>query len=562
MDNTENDYKPPIDQAEIEILENEHEQASSSNCHEYEFQGTSPQTDKSYISDSVENSYQILVSSSESLSETPQKPNQFQPVPTVEQSDNITESGSDSGVENTHEENVNQTTTPTSNNIFYRIIRSIKNIPSSMWQCVQLGIAFYFVFVGYSPTQNILATIHPDDAAIVLGIVYASFSIGSLIAPIIVKKMGLLKALSLAAFTYAMFVYCAIEKLNFLFIPAGAVVGIGAGLLWTSQGVYLNRICPNESELGKYSGVFMAIFTMGGITGNAIVGTMTTTKALSVTYILIILGSSSLFGCFIIMFLRQAHAKVQKPPSTLLKTIKGIKTTFLDRKFHFIIPLGLLQGQSQAYFYITLPNMIGLERIGYMMVIFGVVSVVGSFCWGRLIDRYGKEIAAKILASLVCVSIGISLVVVFFDTIFMFYILMAINSSYDSLQTILLFNIISTTFPDSPYGFAASRVFQALFTAIGFFTFKYLPFFFILGWLGVIALLMTCSVLYLLRGIKSGKWKVAPPDEEEDEKENSMDTFNEKEQKDLEYQQSTYSHDSGYSSEATELDTTYRSKRI
>lgn len=56
---------------------------------------------------------------------------------------------------------------------------------------------------------------------------------------------------------------------NAFVIAAGAILGIGAGLLWTAQGS-LMLAYPTEGNKGKFIGVFWTIFNMGGVVGAAV----------------------------------------------------------------------------------------------------------------------------------------------------------------------------------------------------------------------------------------------------------------------------------------------------
>ena len=52
-------------------------------------------------------------------------------------------------------------------------------------------------------------------------------------------------------------------------IASGAILGIGAGLLWTAQGS-LMLAYPTENNKGKFIAIFWSIFNMGGVVGAAV----------------------------------------------------------------------------------------------------------------------------------------------------------------------------------------------------------------------------------------------------------------------------------------------------
>lgn len=52
-------------------------------------------------------------------------------------------------------------------------------------------------------------------------------------------------------------------------IASGAILGIGAGLLWTAQGS-LMLAYPTENNKGKFIAIFWSIFNLGGVVGAAV----------------------------------------------------------------------------------------------------------------------------------------------------------------------------------------------------------------------------------------------------------------------------------------------------
>jgi len=52
-------------------------------------------------------------------------------------------------------------------------------------------------------------------------------------------------------------------------IASGAILGIGAGFLWTAQGS-LMLAYPTENNKGKFIAIFWSIFNLGGVVGAAV----------------------------------------------------------------------------------------------------------------------------------------------------------------------------------------------------------------------------------------------------------------------------------------------------
>ncbi|KAK5581446.1 hypothetical protein RB653_001479 [Dictyostelium firmibasis] len=392
--------------------------------------------------------------------------------------------------------------------IISRIYYFFKDQPSSLYNTVHCAIGFLFIFFGYSPTQSLITNLHQNNGSIGLALLYFSFAIGCFIAPVVLKKIGLIKSLTIAGITYGIFIFCSITGvavLEGLFLPASILIGFGAGLLWTSQPVYVSRNAPTEKELGLYSGMFQTIYSIGSIVGNAISGTLQN-EDVNPTIILSILGSSTFFGCIILAFLRRVDPIVPTPRKTLSKTFTGAFMIFKDRKFLFLIPLLIVQGQSQSYFYETFNGIIGLDRVGFISVTMGIVSVIGSSIWGRVHDKVksGKKLLAIIMGILYLISLTLLSFANYFDQIPMFYVIAAINGMFDSLQTILIFVTIASLYPnDNVSAFSASRFLMSISTGIAFFVFHYLNFFVVIFW--ILALLIVAQICYhnLLQEIKS-----------------------------------------------------------
>ncbi|KAN0014699.1 hypothetical protein ACTFIU_001017 [Dictyostelium citrinum] len=392
--------------------------------------------------------------------------------------------------------------------IISRVYYFFKDQPSSLYNTIHCAIGFLFIFFGYSPTQSLITNLHESNGSIGLALLYFSFAIGCFIAPLVLKKIGLIKSLTIAGITYAIFIFCSITGvavLEGLFLPASILIGFGAGLLWTSQPVYVSRNAPTEKELGLYSGMFQTIYSMGSIVGNALSGTLQN-QDVNPTIILSILGSTTFCGCILLAFLRRVDPIVPTPRKSFSKTFTGAFMVFKDRKFLLLIPLLIVQGQSQSYFYETFNGIIGLGRIGYISVTMGIVSVIGSSVWGRVHDKLknGKKILALIMGVLYLLSLTLLSCAYYFDEIPMFYVIAAVNGMFDSLQTILIFVTVASLYPnDNVSAFSASRFLMSISTGIAFFVFHYLNFFVVIFW--ILALLVVAQICYhnLLQDIKS-----------------------------------------------------------
>eukprot|EP01133_Synstelium_polycarpum_P015085 gene15085-17859_t len=194
--------------------------------------------------------------------------------------------------------------------------------PTSLWQSVKqtvaplantihLGIAFLFIFMGFSPTQSLLTNIHPNDGSLGLALLYFTFAIGH------------------------------------LFLLASALIGFAAAILWTSQPTYVSRSAPSERELGKYSSVFQALQTGGGICGNGLAGVFSST-GLTETKMLLAFASFTAFGAFLMALLRPVPPKAVERENNIKDTMINVFKCFKDTKIQYVFPLCFLQGQNSV----------------------------------------------------------------------------------------------------------------------------------------------------------------------------------------------------------------------
>lgn len=123
-----------------------------------------------------------------------------------------------------------------------------------------------------------------------LTIVYLTFSINSVFAIKINKKLGTKRTLVASAMTYAMWIGCfilpayryenniktgifsdtALKTLSFI---TAFLLGIGAGPLWVSQAFYLSE-CATHWTKGRYNGLFFCLFKGSNLLSYAITGVM------------------------------------------------------------------------------------------------------------------------------------------------------------------------------------------------------------------------------------------------------------------------------------------------
>jgi len=100
------------------------------------------------------------------------------------------------------------------------------------------------------------------------GILYVLFALSSLVAPSIVNMFGARLSLFIGGSTYALVCFALLLAGGYSFLPVWvvtvcmALVGLGAGILWTAQGM-LTLSYPTAAEKGKYQTTFWVFLNLG-----------------------------------------------------------------------------------------------------------------------------------------------------------------------------------------------------------------------------------------------------------------------------------------------------------
>jgi MFS family permease len=142
-------------------------------------------------------------------------------------------------------------------------------------QAALLGVIFLFVFTAYSTLQGFASQLYgPVLASNVLLTLYAMFTLSCFASPAVCVKLGprttafvgclCYGALCLASLLLALTRGAAWVRP--LCVLAGAVVGVGAALLWTAQGQLL--LCwGGAASMGRTFAVFWGIFNLSAVAG-------------------------------------------------------------------------------------------------------------------------------------------------------------------------------------------------------------------------------------------------------------------------------------------------------
>lgn len=230
---------------------------------------------------------------------------------------------------------------------------------------------------------------------------YTTFAVFGVLGGGIFNLLGPRLTLLAGCSTYVLyagsFLYYNHYKHQLFAIIAGAILGIGAGLLWAAQGAIMTSYPPTQRK-GVYISLFWSIFNMGGVIGGLIpfVLNYNRTTATSVSD-----GTYIAFMCFmgfgaVLSLLILPPTKVVRDDGTRASvvTYKKVSTEaleilklFTNWKMQLIIPAAWASNFFYSYQFNNVNGLLfNLRTKGLNNVFYWGAQMVGSMALGYLLD--------------------------------------------------------------------------------------------------------------------------------------------------------------------------------
>lgn len=106
-----------------------------------------------------------------------------------------------------------------------------------MGATINISCSFFLVLFSFNVTSNFQTSLRGDLGYYALGVIYVFFALSSLCGSFIMSAIGNKWALFVGSFLYAFFPLSNLYPKAWSLILSGILCGMGAGPLWTSQGV-------------------------------------------------------------------------------------------------------------------------------------------------------------------------------------------------------------------------------------------------------------------------------------------------------------------------------------
>ncbi|KAM1232414.1 hypothetical protein ACFX13_042973 [Malus domestica] len=237
-----------------------------------------------------------------------------------------------------------------------------------------------------------------NNASTALYTTFAVFGIlGGGIYNILGPRLTLLSACSTYVLYAGSFLYYNHHKHQAFAVVAGAILGIGAGLLWVGQGAIMTSY-PPPNRKGTYISLFWSIFNMGGVIGGLIPFVLNYHRSEAAS-----VNDATYIGFMIFMSIGTLLTLAILPPSKVVRD-DGTKCTdiqysnvtteaieivklFINWKMLLIVPAAW----SSNFFYTYQFNnvnkiMFNLRTRGFNNVFYWGAQMLGSVVIGHIMD--------------------------------------------------------------------------------------------------------------------------------------------------------------------------------
>ncbi|KAL2509511.1 UNC93-like protein 3 [Forsythia ovata] len=271
--------------------------------------------------------------------------------------------------------------------------------------------AFLLIFLAYGAVQNLESTINTegDLGNISLGILYLSFAVFSVVASLVVRKLGSKNAVILGSTGYWLFIAANLKPNWYTMVPASLFLGFAASIIWVGQGTYLTSTAHSHANdyhlhegavIGKFNGEFWGMFACHQLVGNLITLALLRDgkggKTSGTTLLFVMFLCSSTLGTILMCFLSKRNGKEEELrdssatfSSSVVSLLRTILALLLDIRIILVIPLLAYSGLQQAFVwaeytkYLIKPTL-GERGVGGAMAVYGVFDAICSLTAGRL----------------------------------------------------------------------------------------------------------------------------------------------------------------------------------
>lgn len=244
----------------------------------------------------------------------------------------------------------------------------------------------------------------PGTVSLANAILYLCFAIFGYCGGTFFNLFGPRITCTVGSLTYAFYAICVYLSGNdenwsqSLFLFSAALLGCGAGWLWTAQGAIMLSYPPEEKK-ASYISEFWVIFNIGGLLGGILMFALnfnaeSSSVANPVSYFVFVAIMTC--GSFMALILIVSPSKViredgepvfMQPQQTFLVELRNALLVVNDRNMVFLFPLFFASNFFYPYVFNTQTIQFNIRTRGINSAVFWGSQMVGAVIFGKVVDR-------------------------------------------------------------------------------------------------------------------------------------------------------------------------------
>ncbi|TMS38209.1 hypothetical protein L596_004981 [Steinernema carpocapsae] len=149
---------------------------------------------------------------------------------------------------------------------------------NELWLSFNVGFGFTMTFLGFDMknfieegiihniAEQFPGRMDPHAGYYGLGLSYATFTVASLVSPVIVHRFGSRISLFLSSVIFTVYMAGFIFLNTWVYYAISAAMGIACGIIWTAQGVYISQYTSKQNAI-RNSGIVWAVNCLSFVFG-------------------------------------------------------------------------------------------------------------------------------------------------------------------------------------------------------------------------------------------------------------------------------------------------------
>ncbi|KAJ1911264.1 hypothetical protein H4219_005993 [Mycoemilia scoparia] len=248
---------------------------------------------------------------------------------------------------------------------------------------------------------------------------YVTFIVFGLLGGGFVNLFGPRWTIFASGFTYALysgsFIYYNHSSNGAFAITAGAILGIGAGILWAAQGMIMISY-PNEGEKGRFIGIFWVIFNLGGVIGGVIsfaINFNSNASALGDTTYIVFLVLECVGACLGLTLAPPNKVVRSNGEKVVLQKYTNVVTEFLEvlklftNKWMLLLFIPFFSSNFMYTYQFNKINgaLFTIRTRSLNSTLYWVAQMIGSYAYGLVLDH--KSWSRKRRAVIAFIIVGV-----------------------------------------------------------------------------------------------------------------------------------------------------------